>query len=72
MNVPAKHGRRYPWASWFSLKSFSLIRGEDYDCLPHGMAQMVRNVAARRGLRVSVSLGEEGLIEVQVKGKLNA
>lgn len=61
-----KHGRRYPWDKWFARGRFTLKRDRDYKCLPHGMAQMIRNVAARRGVRVGLKLGEDGRIDVTV------
>ena len=62
-----RFGRRYPWAKWFASGCFVLRRGIDFDCMPHGMAQMIRNVASMRGLRVSVRI-EEDAIHVRVTG----
>ena len=63
-----KFGRRYPWEAWFSKPGFTLDRGRDYACMPHGMAQMVRNNAAARGLHVHLTIAESGRIEVTVGG----
>jgi hypothetical protein len=60
-----KHGR-YPWDNWFGKDKFTLRQGRDYACMQHGMAQMIRNVAARRAVRVAVKLGLDGRIDVTV------
>jgi hypothetical protein len=62
--MPAK---RYDWDRWFSRDKFSLMRGRDYYCLPHGMAQMIRNAAAARGKKVSIAIKESGDILVSVR-----
>lgn len=59
-----KLARRYPWTEWLSLARFSLLRGRDYDCQPHGMGQMVRNRAFQKGLRAEVHIREGGRIDV--------
>lgn len=61
-----KHGRRYPWDDWFAQSQFVLRHGNDYSCMPHGMAQMVRNVASRLGVKVRLRLSGEGRIDVTV------
>lgn len=38
---------------------FTLLRGRDYDCMSHGMAQEVRNAAASDRYRLSVSVAVE-------------
>ena len=43
------------------------MRGRDYYCLPHGMAQMIRNAAAARGKKVSIAIKESGDILVSVR-----
>lgn len=63
-----KFGRRYPWEEWFALPVFYLIRGQDYSCMPHGMAQMVRNNAAQRRVKVHVEIAESGNIKVTMGG----
>jgi hypothetical protein len=42
-----------------------LVRGKDYHCQPHSMAQQCRNAAGRRGVSISVSI-EDGTITVRV------
>lgn len=61
-DAPKKFCRRYPWVRWFSQRKFRLIRGRDYDCFTHAMAQMVRNAAApkRHNVRVSISVEGDG------------
>ncbi len=51
-----KPGRKptYPWEEWFRRLSFTMVEGEDYHGQTHGMIQMVRNQATKRGLSVSV------------------
>ena len=71
MVAPKKFGRRYPWETWFARKRFTLVRGRDYDCLTHGMAQTVRNAAASDKFRVKVRLEVlEDEIVGEVVGKL--
>jgi hypothetical protein len=64
-----RFGRRYPWKGWFASRVFTLKQGRDYDCTTHGMAQMIRNVAATKPYRLRVSLSvSDGEIEVRVVG----
>lgn len=65
-----RFGRRYPWEDWFSRGEFVVTRRQ-HDCTLHGMAQMVRNVAARRRVRVSVRI-EGSRVRVLVRGDLDA
>lgn len=44
----------YPWETWFSRSSFVMTEGADYRGQTHGMIQMMRNQATKRGLSVSV------------------
>lgn len=57
---PLKYGRRYPWNRWFMRGRFCLRRGIDYEHHTHTMAQMIRNVASKRGLRVSIRIAPDG------------
>jgi hypothetical protein len=69
-----RFGRRYPWDRWFTAtpdRPAVLVRGRDYDCMPHGMVAMIRNVACSPSHRVRVSLRvEEDTILLSVVGKL--
>lgn len=47
---------KYNWDKWFQKKSFKLVKGVDYECMTHSMAQQVRNEAAKRGFYVSVKI----------------
>lgn len=49
---------KYPWDEWLRRRRLRLVRGIDFDCQPHSMSVMIRTRAARRGLRVSVSIDE--------------
>lgn len=60
---------RYDWDKLFKRDSFTVTRGIDYDCLPHGMAQQIRNEAARRKCRVSVVFDGDSLIVTVTKRK---
>lgn len=64
--IQKRHGR-YPWNDWFQRSKFSLQKGEDYSCKPHGMAQMARNQAHARGIKIAVSIGDDGRIDVARK-----
>lgn len=57
---------RYNWDKWFSRNSFTLTRGKDFECQPHGMAQQIRNAAAPRGLTVSIKHLDGGKLKVKV------
>lgn len=62
-----KFGRRYPWSKWFSCESIVLVKGVDYDCTTAGMAQMVRNVARRMKVRVSLRSFDDRMVFVVIK-----
>jgi hypothetical protein len=68
--TPTSRRRTYqwhPWEKWFSQKKFTLIRGKDFACQPHGMAQAIRNAAASDRFRLSISLtidGDQVLVSV--------
>ena len=47
---------RHPWDSWFNRKRFRLEKGVDYTCMPHSMAQQVRNAAFVRNVKVSIAI----------------
>jgi hypothetical protein len=63
-----EHQMTYPWDDWLNRAMFSLTRHEHFDCMPHSMAQMVRNVAAKKNKRVSITI-EEDTIAVRVFDK---
>lgn len=67
IDKPKKYSRRYPWRTWFAAREFRLTRGEDYDCLTHGMAGMIRNVARKLRIKVSLTVSEN-TIDVVVGG----
>jgi len=48
--------RKYPWEQWFARKRLRLVKGQQYDCQPHSMAQQVRNAAYDYGVRVSIQI----------------
>lgn len=62
-----KLARRYPWDDWLSRESFSIQKGIDYDCMPHGMGQMIRNRCQEKGLRPHVSISPDGKIDVTIE-----
>lgn len=66
MKTQRKLHQRYPWQKWFASSCFVLTRGVEYDCLPHCMAQMVRNRAVKEGRVVGVYLDAEDRITVTV------
>ena len=59
---------RYPWDTWFQQKHLVLTRPQDFTCLPYGLAQQLRNNAARYGVKVRVRIGENS-VEVWVQGR---
>lgn len=52
--------KRYPWNLWLDQRTFTLRQGKHFSCMPHAMAQQVRNEASRRGKMVSVKIDETG------------
>ena len=57
--------RQYPWSVWFESGRFTLLKGRDYTCTQMSMSQQVRNVASKKGYKVTVSEVPGGLL-VQV------
>lgn len=47
---------KYPWDQWFGKKTFTVVKGTHYTTHTHTMAQVVRNAAADRGVRVSIKM----------------
>lgn len=67
-----KLAKPYPWKEWFSLVKFTIYKGRDYDCQPHGMSAMIRNRAYQAGLYAKV-LVQGGRIDVEIhKERLHA
>ena len=62
---------RHPWDDWFRRKQFRLAKDNHYTCLPHSMAQQIRNEAQRRGLKVSIQIIGTTLV-VTNRGSANA
>lgn len=57
--------RIYPWERWFKVKKLVLKRGEDYQCLTHGMVAQIRDQAAKRKIKVQIKVGEEEITVVR-------
>ena len=54
----------YPWEKWFeraTKRRVSLNRGREFECLPHSMAQQLRNAAYRHRYKVSVDIHEDSI-----------
>ena len=68
-NAAKKFGRRYPWGHWFGQRSFTLVRGRDYDCRTSSMAQQVYQASRRKGHKIKIELPEDEMeIRVSVLG----
>jgi hypothetical protein len=70
MKTPPPY-KRHPWSEWFRKRTFTLVRGIDYGCMSHGMANAVRNAASSDRFRLSVSVRiceDPERIEVEVVG----
>lgn len=54
------HGARYPWDEWLKpgSRDVVIVRGEDYRGRSHGMASTIRQAARKRGLSVSLVVGQ--------------
>lgn len=66
----AKPVVRYPWDKWFTeYDEFELIQGEDFDGMPHSMAQQIRNKADRYNCSVSIAINEVGTLYVVITEK---
>jgi hypothetical protein len=63
-----KQATRYPWDKWFAKSKFVLTKGVDFNCMAHSMIVQLRNVAASRGVSVSVR-SEGNILSVTVKGR---
>jgi hypothetical protein len=61
MTEKKKKKTKYPWDKWFAKSTFRLVQGKHFTCQMHGMAQQIRNVAAARGIPVSIQFKEECL-----------
>lgn len=53
--------RKYPWTDWLKRDKVSMTRTKDFTCMPHVMAQQIRNFARQYGLKVSVRIEEDTL-----------
>jgi hypothetical protein len=61
---------RYPWQRWLSRRNkLVLVRGRDYRCQPHSMAQQCRNAALELGVRLSIHI-DGGTLTITNRGKL--
>jgi hypothetical protein len=58
---------RYPWAEWFSKESLTLVKGEDFHCQTHGMITQLRSASFRYNVSLSLSVQDNGNIEVEVR-----
>jgi ABC-type nitrate/sulfonate/bicarbonate transport system substrate-binding protein len=56
----------YALAAKKILKDRGLLEGRDYQIMTHGMAQMVRNVARRRRLRIHLLVINDTCISVEI------
>ena len=56
----ACYSRRYPWARWFSKKSFSIAQGEDYHIRLDSMVQQIRNWGTRLRIKLVINVVEDG------------
>lgn len=65
-----KFCRRYPWETWFGAGAFTLAQGRDYNGRTYTMAQQIRTMASKLGLRVSIDISDNGksLTATVVKG----
>lgn len=65
------HGRRYPWEQWFSLgklaKKTFYIERDEYNGMPHTMADTIRKRAKARGKRVRVEVKEDGRLKLTIQ-----
>lgn len=70
---PRGQPQKYPWQRWIPpalidgsqhTKTITLVRGKDFRCQPHGMAQMIRNRISRRGypLTLNIDISEKSLV----------
>jgi hypothetical protein len=66
--------RRYQWGDWLKKKSFTLRRGEDYQCSTETMVQQVRNAASFNGVWVDMEVvkGPRRADKIRVKVRESA
>ncbi len=53
--------QRYPWDTWFQQDTFTLVKKKDFTAAIHGMAQMIRNSASSRGIKVSLNITDKSI-----------
>lgn len=52
--------KRYPWEKWFKKRrKFTLVKGKDFNCQPHGMAQQIRSRCRRQTPPLSANISVE-------------
>lgn len=61
---------RYPWDDWLTNKETRLEKGVHFSCAIHGMATMIRNMASKRRISVSLRVRDDKYITIQVKGSV--
>jgi hypothetical protein len=60
---------RYPWQRWLSRSNcLTLVKGRDYRCQPHSMAQQCRNAAIKLGISLSIHI-DGGTLRVVNQGR---
>lgn len=47
---------KYNYDKLFKKKRFVMKRGKDFECMPHSMAQQIRNAAQKQHPKPSVSI----------------
>ena len=47
---------RYPWADWWALRDFELVRGIDFKTNLVSMTQQIHNRACKDGYSVAVTV----------------
>lgn len=62
--------QKYKWDEWFGEPRTLLVRWQDYQCSQSTMAQIIRNNAWRRRLRVRITDLGNGLV-IEVLGRVD-
>jgi hypothetical protein len=56
------HTVRYPWNEWLTLARkgpIELIKGQHFECLPHGMMRNARHALGKAKLKASIKVLED-------------
>ena len=60
-------GVRYPWDKWLDGRGRTLTRGKHFDVLPSNLRVQAYRAAAKRGLRVTVTMPTDNSLWIKAE-----